>query len=203
MSAFKRIFCVIGAIFCVEPMCRADTLRVQVVDAKTGAPLRATVNAIGKLPRLESALTNDQGVAVLDLPSLQHVFAIVKTSTHGDRCLGEEETKDANLVIRMEPSLRVFGVVRDPDGNPLAQATVKVIYREDPKCRIGFSRPEEVTGTGGEYVLRNVDVSRDFTIVIRHDQYREAELAKSQLLAASAGASPNTKELDITLEPRP
>jgi hypothetical protein len=203
MSGLKKVFLLTSAFFCLEALCWAETLRVQVVDAKTGAPVQATVNAIGTLPRLESVRTNQEGVAVLDLPSLERVSAIVKTSTHGEKCVAEEETKEGILVVRMEPSLRIFGVVRYPSGNPLRQATVKVVYKDDPKCRIRFDHADEFSNERGEYVLRNVDLTRDPTIVVRHDLYAERAIPKSAISAAPSGPSSNTKELNVDLAERP
>jgi len=201
MTAFRTIFLLIGPFFCWELLGSAETLRVQVLDSQTGAPIRATVNAAGTLPKIESARTNEQGVAVLDLPSLQHVTAVVKTSTHGEKCLSEEDFKEGAVVVRMQPSLRVGGVVRDPNGNPLRQATVKLVY-EEGKCRIRFDRPEEMTNAQGQYVVRNVDLSKDPTIVIRHDVYAERAITKGEISTAPSGPSANTKELDINLVER-
>lgn len=202
MTAFKKIFLATSVVLCATVTLWADTLRVQVMDAKTGAPVRATVNAIGTLPRLESVVTDEQGAAVLDLPSLKEVFVTVKTGTHGERCLGEEETKEGNVVLRMEPSLRIFGVVRDPNGTAVPQATVKVVYRDDPKCRIRFERPDEVTNARGEYVLRNVDLTRDPTVIVRHDRYAERAISRGEISAAPSGPSANTKEMDVDLAER-
>jgi len=203
MTPLGRFFLVACATLCLEVICRAETLKVQVLDSKTGAPIRATVNAVGTLPRIDSALTNQEGVAILSLPSLEHVAITVRTSTHGEQCVGEEETKEGVVVVRMEPSLRVFGVVRDPSGNPLRQATVKLVYKEDPKCRIRFDRPDVVTNERGEYVLRNVDVSKDPTILVRHDLFVERAITNNELLAAPAGPFANTKEIDVELAARP
>lgn len=203
MTAFKRIFLATCTVLCVAVGGWADTLRVQVVDAKTGAPVRATVNAIGTLPRLESVRTNQDGVAVFDLPSLERVALTVLSSTHGEKCVSEEETKQGTVVVKMEPSLRIFGMVRDPSGNPLRQATVKVIYKDDPKCRIKIDRAGEVTNERGEYVLRNLDLTRGPTIVIRHDLYAERAITKSEISAAPSGPSSNTKELNVDLAERP
>lgn len=203
MNNFKKVLLVTGALFCLESGGWAETLKVQVVDAKTGGPVQATVSAIGTLPRLESVRTDQEGVVVLDLSSLESVSAIVKTSTHGERCLGEEETKEGMVVVRMEPSLRVFGVVRDPSGNPLRKATVKLVYRDDPKCRIRFDRADEVTNERGEYVLRNVDMTKDLAVVVRHDLYAERTLTKGEILTAPEGPSSNTKEIDVDLVERP
>lgn len=202
MKAFIKSMCFPLAFVCLAGLGFAETLRVQVLDAKTGAPVEASVSAIGTLPRLDSARTNDQGVAVLEVPSLLKLYAIVRSGTHGERCLGEEETKEGIVVVRMEPSLRVFGVVKDPSGNPLREATVKVVYKEDPKCRVQFQRPDETTNERGEYVLRNVDVTRDATIVVRHDQYAERSVQSGEISAAASGPSANTKELDVNLSER-
>lgn len=202
MASLKRFMLLASSFVVFVGMGAAETLRVQVVDARTGAPVQAAVSAIGTLPRLESASTNEQGVAVLDLPSLQQVSAIVKTSTHGERCLGEEETKEGVVVVRMAASLRIFGVVRDPSGNPLRQATVKLLYKEDPKCRISFDRPDQTTNERGQYVLRNVDLTREPTIVVRHDRYAERAILSGEISAAPSGPAANTKELDVALADR-
>jgi hypothetical protein len=203
MTVLKKLSLLFSAVVCLGVICSAQTtLRVQVLDAKTDAPVQASVSAIGMLPRLESARTNEQGVAVLDLPWLEQVFAIVKTSTHGEKCLGEEETKEGIVVARMVPSLRIFGVVRDPSGNPLRQASVKLLYKDDPKCRIRFERPDEATNERGEYVLRNVDLTRDPTIVVRHDRYAERDFRSGEISAAPSDPSAKTKELDVNLSER-
>jgi hypothetical protein len=202
MTAFKGFVLAAISLRCLTGLAAAETLRVQVLDAKTGAPVQAAVSAIGTQPRLDSARTNEQGVAVVELPSLEKLYAVVRSSTHGERCLGEEETKEGIVVVRMEPSLRVFGVVRDPSGNPLRQATVRLLYGEDPKCRIRFNRPDEVTNESGEYVLRNVDLTRDPTIIVRHDLYAERSITKGEVSAAPSGPTSNTKEVDVTLMAR-
>ena len=202
MNGFKRILLVTSAIFCLQPLCWAEQLTVRVVDAKTDAPVQATVNAIGILPRLESVRTNQEGFAVLDFPSLERVALTVLSSTHGEKCVAEEEIKEGIVVVKMVPSLRIYGVVRDPSGNPLRQATVKVVYRDDPKCRIRFERRDTISNERGEYVLRNVDVARDPTIVVRHDEYAERAITKAEVLAAPSGPSANTREMDLVLAER-
>jgi hypothetical protein len=202
MTAFNRHLLVASSILWVTALAAGETLRVQVLDAKTGAPVQAAVSALGTQPRLDSARTNEQGVAVVEVPSLEKLYAIVRSSTHGERCLSEDDTKEGIVVVRLEPSLRVLGVVRDPKGNPLREATVKLVYREDPKCRVQFPQPDVTTNERGEFVLRNVDVTRDATIVVRHDLYAERAILRGEISAAPSGPSANTKELEVTLAER-
>lgn len=186
-------------ILCLQTAWGAETLKVQVTDSRTGAPVRATVIAVGTPPTLISRVTDRNGAALLELPSLDRVSVVVRTDTHGVKCFGPEATKSGNLIVTLEPALRVYGVVYSPEGMPASSVTVKVAYSGQDNCRVRPRERDEVTNERGEYVLRNVDVSRDFTIVLRHDVYGERQISKDELLSRFSGPSETSKQVDVSL----
>jgi len=202
MTSLSKVELASSLILLLGTLSAAETLRVEVNDNLTGDPVLASVTVVGEEPQVLSARTDENGVAVLKVPSLENVSVTLRTDTHGEKCFGPELTKSGSLKVRLEPSFRIHGVVTDSDGNPLARSTVKIVFsEEDRDCRIKFSRPDEVSNERGEYVLRNVDADRKFTVVFRHDYYLEQQVTRDELL--SYGPSATKKQVDVVLTKRP
>lgn len=123
----RRIL-LIGMIFCffvIPQKGVSENLIVRVKDSETGAAVLAVVLAVGAEPKVYSAPTDEAGVAVLDIPSLEDVSVAVRTDGHGVKCFGPESTISGNLSVQMRRSLRLYGILKDPSGKPLRGARRK------------------------------------------------------------------------------
>ncbi len=182
MTYLYRSVLVACFILCLQHLAASEVLKVQVVDAITGSPIRAVVLALGQQPRLLSSLTDQKGVAVLDVPSLQGLSVAVRTDTHGFSCISSQGNLSEDLLVKLQPSLRIYGVVKDEDGQALTSVTVKVAYPKDQNCRILFNSPTATTNRQGKYLLYNVDANRDFVIVFHDDFHQEREIRKAEVV---------------------
>jgi len=182
----------------------AATLKVHVKDAFNAAPVDATVIAVGRAPTVVSARTDPTGRATFELPSLEVISIAVRSNTHGMKCVAPDQTNLGDVTVNVEPSVRVYGVVRGSAGTPLQSATVKVVYAGQDDCRVRFDHGMggERTDERGEFVLRGVEVGRELTIVFQHDRHRDHEVKKSEVLAGLGYPAGRKKELNVTLTPR-
>lgn len=174
-------------------------LQIQVRDKKTHAPVAASVVAVGTTPKVFTARTDQNGVAILRLPSLEHVSVNVRTDTHGEQCFGPGRTMSGKLKVELDPSVRVHGIVRDEEGYPLQSVQVKISYAREVGCRIEIKQPDVLTNEQGVYVLRNLDLSRRFRIGFLHDTYVEHEVTHEEFMGALPSVPSAQLEMDVNL----
>jgi len=180
----------------------AAELRVQVTESGTSAPVNAVVVAVGAFPRVISGLTDATGSVVLQLPSLERVAIAVRTDTHGTTCIASERIQGNSVSVTMTPSIRVYGVVTDASGAPVADATVSTTYEVQPECRVRFDvgAPAARTNQRGEYVVRNVDLNRNPLLTFQHPSLKRVTIDK--LAFSESDRMQRRKELNVRLDNR-
>ena len=78
-----------------------------------------------------------------------------------------------------------------------------MVYLREDNCRVRFNYGiEEKTNGRGEFVLRNLDIGREFKIVVRHDLYPEKEVNMADLLGGLEYPGTQQKEFNVILTPR-
>lgn len=180
----------------------AATLHVQVVEHGTGAPVRAVVVATGHFPRIISGLTDVSGSVTLELPELERVSVAVRSDSHGTRCVPPEEVARGSVIVKMAPSVRVYGVVTDIEGTPIPDVSVIPEYQLQPGCRVRFDvgAPPIRTNKRGEFVVRNVDLERSPVIEFRHPAMKTTRVDKASFTDQYHVAL--RKELNVRLDPQ-
>lgn len=180
----------------------AAVLRVDVTEDGTSVPVKAVVVAVGPFPRIISAVTDESGTAMLDLPTLSNVSIAVRSDTHGTKCVDTGEVAKGAVSVRMVPSIRVYGVVSGASGDAVAGAEIRIDYRDSSHCRVNFEVGGAFARTNerGEYVLRNVDLERDPVIRFLHPSLESLALGKEAFVAADRIR--RKKELNIRLDAR-
>lgn len=180
----------------------AAELRVQVAESGTSAPVRASVVAVGAFPRVISGMTDAAGNVVLEVPSLDKLALAIRSETHGIKCIAPEKTRAGAVSVVMTPSIRVYGVVTDAAGRPVADAMVAASYEAQPECRVRFDVGAVPTRTNerGEYVVRNVDLERNPVLSFQHPSLKEATVDKFAF--SELDRTQRRRELNVRLQNR-
>lgn len=181
---------------------QGEILRVEVKDALTGAPLQASVTVVGKIPFIATGLTDQKGLVLLEVPSFAPLSVAIRAVGYGTACYSQQEVQKDRINAVLQPALRIHGKVEDSAGNPLPGATVAVEYLEADNCRVRFDPATQVqlTNDRGEYVLRDVDMGKEFRIVARHARTEERTVSKTEVSTAYPVA--RAKQLDFKLSER-
>jgi len=181
---------------------QGETLYVEVKDALTGAPVQASVTVVGQIPFIATGLTDQRGLVLLEVPSFDPLAIAIRAVGYGTRCYGQQEVQEDRIDAILQPALRIHGTVEDSSGKPLPGATVAVEYIEPYNCRIRFDPTPQVQSANdrGEYVLRDVDLGREFRIVARHPQAKQRAVSKTEV--STGDPVMGAKQVDFSLSKR-
>lgn len=150
----------------------ADTLSVQVRDRVSGAPVPgAIVIVVSDAPIAQTLVTDEFGEAHTTVASTPRVSLAIRSPKHGMRCFTGQDISNGMLAVDLDPSARLQGVVRDAAARPISGAIVRLAYEEDRACRVHIPPPPIRADEHGQFVLRNVDASRRFTIAFEQEGY--------------------------------
>ena len=124
-----------------EPKTRP--LALTVVDQSTGRPLRGVQLEITLNGAVSKGTTDTTGRYVIDRPEAEPRSVLITARTEGfvptrvtwNHGRGIPITPPATYTLRLEPGTTIGGLVRDPEGRPIAGATVYVLMPTQPSQR--------------------------------------------------------------------
>jgi len=176
--------------------CKGGILEVLVTEAATNEPISQAgvgVSASGADRQYFSGTSDDEGLARIRLMpgtyQLQRVYKQGYSQERRQETVTIEEGATKRIARTLTGMPKIRGVVRDPAGEPVEGATLKILPAGREDVRSDSAGRFEIIWDPGFWGDREETV---FCLVARHEQRN---------LATATDVGDDTKTLDVTLEP--